>query len=200
MRIALLFLCVLGCVMLVPDVASAQTASTESVAQSYIDARTRGDVDALMALFGDSAVVTDRFGAHTGLDTLRGLMRLNIGRGELVSISDLRVDGDRATWVEQIRWGTTVYAQPAEAEIHNGLIYALQFTTGGPRLNNRPVADASDPRAALVQASTVLATLALGLGLVIYGPRALNSADGSRVKGELLVGLRRWSDQRPRGI
>jgi hypothetical protein len=200
MRVALLFVGVVGCLVLVPAVASAQTAGTEAVAQSYIDARTRGDVDALMALFGDGAVVTDRFGAHTGLDTLRGLMRLNVGRGELVSISDLRVDGDRATWVEQIRWGTTVYAQPVEAEIHNGLIYALQFATGGPRVNSRPVADQSDPRAVLVQASTVLATLALGLGLVIYGPRALTPADGSRVKGELVVGLRRWADQRPRGI
>jgi hypothetical protein len=200
MRVALLVLGVLGCLLLAPAMASAQAASTDSVAKSYIDARTRGDVDALMALFGDSAVVTDRFGAHAGLDTLRGLMRLNVGRGELVSISDLRVEGDRASWVEQIRWGTTVYAQPVEAEIHDGQIYALQFTSGGPRISSRPVVDQSDPLAAFAQASTVLATLALGLGLVVYGPWALTPAGGSRVKGELLLSLRRWAAQRPRSI
>jgi SnoaL-like domain len=200
MRVVLVFLGLVGCLALLAPSASAQTPSAQAVANAYVDARTRGDVDALMALFGGDAVVTDRFGAHAGLDTIRGLMRLNVGRGQLVSISDLHVDGDRATWVEQIRWGTTVYAQPVEAQIRDDRIYALQFATGGPRLDARPVADTSDPVGALVQASIVLATLAIGLGLVIYGSPALTPAYGARFKGELLVGLRRWADQRPRGV
>jgi hypothetical protein len=182
--------------VLLPGLAAAQSADPDAVVRAYASARTSGDRDALLALFADDAVVTDRLGQrHAGRDEIRRLVHLASGRGQGLAITERRVNGDHVSWVEQAATPDQNFAFAVDAIVQGGQIRSLVFEDYE-----------SEPHGAEpLTAGTVLPP-ALGLALpllllllvtaIALSASPTAAATTSRDRPVLLASLRQWRQAR----
>jgi hypothetical protein len=127
-------LCVapLALALLVPSVVAAQAADPDSVARAYDAARTSGDLDALVSVFADDAIVTDRLGyKQAGTDEIRRTLQMATSRGRALSITERTVSGDHVYWVEQAATPDQNFAFGVEAVVKDGRITSLAYHDRG---------------------------------------------------------------------
>lgn len=100
--------------------------------QAYIDAYNARDIDAVMALFADDAVITDHpfAGVTEGTEAIRTLHVRDVeaaGGDDAYQISDLQVSGNTVTWNHV--WNERCTGIGNEATVMDGAIVSWQFAS-----------------------------------------------------------------------
>jgi hypothetical protein len=181
--------------LLVPAVAAAQGADADTVARAYEAARARGDLDALVSVFGDDATVTDRLGhKHAGRDEIQRLLHLATSRGRALAITERTVSGDHVFWVEQAATPDRNFAFIVEAVVKDGHITSLEYRDRGPQV----VSAEQTPSGSLLPSSLGLALplFVLVVVVTILSRQTSHAPTTSRSRTALLVGLRKWRLER----
>jgi hypothetical protein len=178
-----------------PGIAAGQSSDPDAVARAYETARTRGDPDALLALFADDAVVTDRLGhRHASMAEIRRLLQLATSRGQALAITERRVTGDHVSWVEQAATPDLNFAFAVDAVVQGGRIRSLVYRDYAPNaLGAEPLAAGTPLPPSLWLALPLLVLAGAAIGLSISIPVATTR---TRHRPMLLASLRRWQQGR----
>ena len=195
-RFALAAVSALFVALVVPtSSAGAQRGGSAAVIDAYESARNRGDMDTVVALFADDAVVVDSAGAtYRGRQLIRLLLQPGANPDWAAQVSNCTTSGDYIFWTERVGVHGTARLLSVAAIVRRGSIKALAY--GGreslPPDTSTTVATPVLP-AAYGLAGVLLAILG-SLGIVtVSPPRPGHTAH----RGCLLVHLRRWSEERP---
>jgi ketosteroid isomerase-like protein len=180
---------------LLPGLAVAQDAGPDTVARAYESARRSSDLDALLALFADDAVITDRLGyKHAGTAEIRRLLQIASSRGQALAITERRVSGDHVSWVEQAATPDLNFAFAVDAIVQGGRIRSLVYRDYGPAgLGAEPSVVGTLVPAPL---GLVVPLLVLTVATIILSVPHPGAASRSRGRTALLAGLRQWQQTR----
>jgi hypothetical protein len=190
-----------------------------AVVTAYETARNNRDLDAALACFGDSAVVTQRNTTFTGRDEVRRFLEGAISRPRLVSMADSQVTGNHVSWVErsgpissgtaqsspgtsQMRvpgfggafGGSSSFAVNVDAVVQDGKIQSLEYTFGGQPTRTDTVLDGRQ-LPAVVGLGTVLLVL-LGFFVIVWTGLGRAAPVASSLQGRLMQDLRGWAAAR----
>ena len=181
--------------LLLPGLATAQGADPDTVARAYEAARTTGDPDALLVLFADDAVVTDRLGhRHAGTAEIRRLLHLASSRGQALAITERRVSGDHVSWVEQAATPDLNFAFTVDAVVQGGRIRSLVYRDYGPEVLGAEERVAGTLLPAPL--GLALALLVLTVAAIVLSVPRPGAATTSRGRTVLLASLRQWQQAR----
>src|SRR5205814_1255014 len=99
--VRLMVLACLAVALLPANPAAAASPDPVDVVIAYETARKSGDIEAVLALFADNAVIVDRLGySHTGRDEVRRVIQISIGRSRGLGVTDRQMSGEHVSWVE----------------------------------------------------------------------------------------------------
>lgn len=158
----------------------AQQTDPAAVFTTLADALNAGDVDAALALVADDAVLTfpDMGYVFTGKEEIRGWYEGLVAQNLHIEPSNLRVDGDKVTWSNQV-WlddyralGIAPLGFTGEGVVQDGKIKSYTETMTDEALAKLQAAMAilpetggTPPIAALLPWLAVVGSLLLALGL-----------------------------------
>jgi len=108
--------------------ASAQRGGSAAIIDAYESARTRGDMDTVVGLFADDAVVVDSAGsARRGRQQIRLLLQPGKNRDWAADVTDGTVSGDYIFWIERVGVHGTARSLSVAAIVRGGSIEALAY-------------------------------------------------------------------------
>lgn len=138
------------------------------------------NLDALMSIFAEDAVVINDGTTFAGKSQVREFMRMALN--DFISttiVGDFTVNGNKVTWREADRLtsltqiGVPVVYSSGEATVENGLIKSMTFTTEQASLAEiqkaQSATSAGMPRTGTSETSVFTALAALGVVLAIMG-------------------------------
>jgi hypothetical protein len=172
----------------------AEHGSPAAVIDTYESARNRGDMNTVVALFADDAVVVDEAGTlHRGRQTIRLLLQPGINPDWAASITDLTVIQDYVFWTERVGVHGTARTLSVTAIVRDGSIKVLAY--GGAQ--SSPTVSSSTEAAPVLPAAVGL------VGVLLAAIGSLGIITVSRVRpahtplrGSLFAQLRQWSEGR----
>lgn len=189
---------VLACIA--TPTAAAQQGDPAGVISAYESARNRGDMNTVVGLFADDAVVIDEAGTvHRGPQQIGLLLKPGISPDWAADPSNCSISGDHIFCTERVGVHGTARFLNLAAIVNDGSIQAMSY--GGRELlpaeasnqDGAPVVPAAFALAGFLLA--VLCTIDIGAVLTPHGRR-------SALRGSLLAHLQRWcedrSDHQPR--
>ena len=102
---------------------------TEPVAviEAFYEALNEGDLDTAMSFVADDATFI-RSAAYRGKADIRDFYQESLDLGFQAELSDLRADGDKASWMEKLTIGGGRFEVQLEAIVRDGLIVTLTIT------------------------------------------------------------------------
>lgn len=194
-RVALPVIAVL--LLLLPSRAAAQ-ADAGSVVEAFAAARNSQDVEAMLAVFADDAVVTDRSGkTYAGKADIRSFLLLRNSRFRATTLALHRVANNRVSWTERVTTQVSTFEFTVEAVVEGGKIKALIYGDGGGVARTDAIPESGSRFPAAWGMATVAAVLSLSLVVISAGlPR--RRWGGSPLEGQLVSGLRQWAETRGR--
>ena len=191
-----------------------------AVVTAYEMARNRRDVDAAVAYFAESAVITQRNSTFSGREEIRKFLDSVSSRSRFVVVSDRRVAGNHVTWTERtastgpeqqpqgrppgLNWGQTPSGPvgmqsglsiTVEAIVQDGKIQSLAYIFGGQAQRPDP---AVEGRAQLPAAYGLAAVLVVLCGLIMVASLGIRRGApvASSLQGRLIPGLQGWAAAR----
>jgi hypothetical protein len=176
-------------------VALASSSESAQVATDYATARKSSDIEAMLALFADNAVIIDRLGySHAGRDEIRQVLQISTSRGRGLAVMDQRVSGEHVFWVERAATPMLTLATTVEAVVEGGRITRLVYRTDEEVQTRLPSVGDSIPAPLGMVVSLLLAGLSLTVLCLATRP-----ARAAQPRPGLLGGLQRWSQARRAG-
>jgi hypothetical protein len=181
-------------VILPTSIASAQRGGPSAVIYAYESARNRGDMDTVVALFSDDAVVLDSTGKeHVGAQQIRLLLQPSVSPDWAADITQWTITGDRVYWTERVGVRGTARSVSVAAIVGDGSIKALTY--GGRQLAPSDMPNAGKAPALPATYGLALVLLAMLGSLRIILLTTPNSGH-SALRGSLVAHLRQWTDSR----
>jgi hypothetical protein len=193
MRLLRALALVVGAFLLLVQAAGAHGLNPSTVVDSYERAWGQNDVDAALAHFADSAVITvqdARTRSLTGREQIREFLQTAALQAAPVLTSSRQSDGGRLMWSERIE-GQVLSAKEVsvQAVVKDGKIQSLVYRPGRMVGAQSPAA----PSVTTESASLALgAVLLLGLGLLSLATVRSRVHTSSNLQGSLLRDLRLW--------
>ena len=171
--------------------AEAQQRDPAAVVDAYESARDRGEMDAVIALFADDAVVVDSAGvSHRGRRQIRLLLQPGANPDWSVVVSGRTINGDYVFWTERVGVRGTARSLSVAAIVRDGAIKALAYGGRDVPLADTPSGDSAHSYSGL--AGVLLAILG-SFGIVAM---ASSHPGDTALTGSLLPHLRQWSEGR----
>ena len=186
--------------VLLVNAAFAQGVSPYGVIESYERDAVQQDLDAALARFGETAVVTlygQRTRTLTSRDQIRDFLDANRGLQPPVLTSSRHVDGNLVSWSERIP-ATEVAAardRTVQATVADGKIQSLSYRPGRSANLDGPTAPTVTPASAGLALGGVLL---LGIGLLTLATVRQRVRSGSNLSGKLLSELSGYVPSRNR--
>jgi hypothetical protein len=194
LRLAVALLCSSVLAASTPILSASADGGALATVDAYETARTRGDVDRVLALFANDAVIVDAAGGtHQGSGQIRRFLQHSPHPDWSAIVMNPRVSGERVLWQERVGVRGTARTLSVEAVVRAGTIVALAY--GGRELpaSNVPSKDPAPTLSPMLGLTAVFLTMAFTLGVVGRSvPRRGNSA----CAGRLLADLRHWTRDR----
>jgi hypothetical protein len=183
---------------LVPLAARAQADTSSSMVDNFEAARSRRDIEAVLAFFTDDATVRDRSGReHVGRDQIRQFLLLTASRGRTTAVGVHDVGANRVAWTERVTTQISNLEFNVEAVVQDGKIKALIYGEGGQAGRVEALTDTSGALPAFLGLGAVAVVLSAGLATVSLGlPR--RDLGTSALQGQLVAGLHEWATTRRR--
>ncbi len=177
--------------VLLVNAAFAQGVSPHAVIESFERDAAQQDVDATLARFSDTAVIT-QYGQRTRTlatrDQIRDFLEQSRGVPAPVLTSTRHIDGNLVSWSERIPATETTVARErtVQATVADGKIQSLTYRPGRSSTLDGPPAPTVTPASAGLALGGLLL---LGIGLLTLATVRQRVRSGSRLSGKLLSGL-----------
>ena len=196
-RLALAALSALFVAVVVPTSSvGAQRDDSAAVIDAYESARNRGDMDTVVALFADDAVVVDSQGTtHRGSQQIRLLLRPGVNPDWAAEVTDCTIDGDYIFWTERVGVHGTARSLSVAAIVRGGSIKALAYGGRESLLSDASSAVAAPVLPAPYGLAGVLFAILSSLGVIIV---STSHPGHTALRGSMLAHLRQWSERRLR--
>jgi hypothetical protein len=183
---------------LLPVRAWAQADAAGSIVDNYEAARSRRDIEAVLAFFTDDAIVRDRSGReHVGKDQVRQFLMLTASRGRTSANGVHDLGPNRVGWAERVTTQISNLEFNVEAVIQDGKFKALIYGEGSQAGRVEPLTDTSGALPAYFGLGAIAVVVSAGLAMVSVGlPR--RPLVPSALQGQLVTGLHEWTATRRR--
>ncbi len=118
----------LAVALLPAGLAAAASSDPADVVIAYDTAHKSGDIEAMLALFGDDAVIVDRLGyVHQGRDEARRVIQISIGRSRGLGVTHRQVSGEHVSWIEPSATPLLTFETVVDAVVQDGRIVRLVY-------------------------------------------------------------------------
>jgi hypothetical protein len=175
----------------------AREPSVVDVVDRYVNARNRGDVNAIVSLFADEATVTWSNGrSYAGQPEVRRLMQQGIFRGESILIANRRQVGDHVSWDEQVRYPGSTLGVKARAIIRDGRILSLAYGTASLLEGQSEAQSARTGFPALTGFGAVAIVLVGAFTLLLACTQPERGSASRPQRRNLMPSLKRWNETR----